>query len=44
VEFLLGAAIIAGAIALAGYFLFKPVVARYQALRAEKKRRAHGSS
>ena len=41
VEFLLGAAIIAGAIALVVYFLFKPVVARYQKLRAAKKARAH---
>ena len=42
VEFLLGAALIAGAIALLVYFLFKPVVARYQALRAAKKAKAHG--
>ena len=41
VQFLLGAALIAGAIALTVYFIFKPVLERYQALRAANKKRAH---
>ena len=36
-QFLLGAMLIAGAIGLAVYFLFKPVIARYQAVRAARK-------